>query len=87
MASIYTHVDVDVDIDEFLEVCTSSEIREVIEWLRDNAELINDDVVNDSNQSAKDEIFNEAVLKLVGNRFKLTVEQEEAIMNISKQII
>ena len=87
MASIYTHIYVDVDVDEFLEDCTSSEIREVIEWLRDNAELINDDVVNDSNQSANCEIFNEAVLKLVGNRFKLTVEQEEAIMNITNTII
>lgn len=87
MASIYTHVDVDVDIDEFLEVCTSSEIREVIEWLRHNGELTDDDIVNDSNQNANDEIFNEAVLKLVGNRFKLTVEQEEAIMNIANTII
>ena len=69
-------VDIDVSVSDFLQECTSFEIREVVEWLRENG---------DKDSNPQDEIFNEGLMSLIHNRHLLTIEEEELIMSIAKK--
>lgn len=78
------YVDIDVSVSDFLEECTSFEIREVIEWLRENGNSNEVDIITkDSNP--QDEIFNEGLKNLLDNRYLLSTEEEELIMDIAKK--
>lgn len=81
-----TYVDIDIDVDEFLEECTTHEIQEVIEWLKENGNIENDVIIQD-NSNFQDDIFNENLNKLIGNRWKLSSEDEETILRISEKLI
>ena len=85
MPTFYTE-DLDIEVDEFLDDCDSNEIQEVIQWLKDSDYLPDNVATSESQQSFQDEDFDRALMSLVGNRFKLTTEQEEAIMNAAKNI-
>ena len=85
MPTFYTE-DLDIEVDEFLDDCDSNEIQEVIQWLKDSDYLPDNVATSESQQSFQDEDFDRALISLVGNRFKLTTEQEEAIMNAAKNI-
>jgi hypothetical protein len=85
MPTFYAN-DIDVDVDEFLDECSTSEIEEVIDWLRDSGYLTPLDEAIDGPQSFQDEDFNNALLKLVGNRYKLSVEDEQTIMAIANRL-
>ena len=77
-------VDVDVSVSDFLDECSSFEIREVIEWLRKNGSSNEVDIIT-KGSNPQDEIFNEGLKNLIDNRFKLTTEEEELIMDIAKK--
>lgn len=77
-------VDVDVSVSDFLEECSSWEIREVVEWLRENGDL-DEFVTTPKDSNPQDEIFNEGLKNLIDNRFKLTTEEEELIMDIAEK--
>ena len=85
MPTFYTE-DLDIEVDDFLDDCDSNEIQEVIQWLKDSDYLPDNVATSESQQSFQDEDFDRALISLVGNRFKLTTEQEEAIMNAAKNI-
>jgi len=86
MPTFYTE-DLDIEVDDFLDDCSSSEIQEVIQWLKDSDYLPQNVATSEAEQSYPDAEFDGALMNLVGKRFKMTQEQEELIINISKQII
>ena len=77
-------VDIDVSVSDFLEECSSFEIQEVIEWLRENGDL-DEFVTTPQYSNPQDEIFNEGLMSLIDNRHLLTTEEEELIMSIAKK--
>lgn len=79
MPTFYTE-NIDIEVEEFLDDCDSNEIQEVIQWLKDNGEYAD-------NRFVQDDAFDDALTNLMGKRFKLTTEQENIIMNISKNIV
>ena len=36
MPKVNVYIDVDVDIEDFLDECTTSEIEEIMDWLKEN---------------------------------------------------
>ncbi len=78
MASVNVNVDVDVDVDvevdEFLDECSSAEIKEVLEWLKDNDYTVE--------LPDKSKAIDEQLLKLI-NCFSLTHGDEEVIKQIA----
>lgn len=49
--------DADVEVDDFLFACSKSEIKEVIQWLKDEGELL-------PNESPANEFVNESLMKI-----------------------
>lgn len=86
MPTFYTE-DLDIEVDEFLDDCSSSEIQEVIQWLKDSDYLPQNVATSESQQSFQDAEFDEALMNLVGKRFKLSLEDEKSIMTISNKVI
>lgn len=85
MTTFYANY-IDIDVDEFLDECSTHEIEEAIDWLRKSGYLTLLDEAIEGPQSFQDEDFNNALLKLVGNRFKLSVEDEQTIMAIANRL-
>ena len=85
MPTFYAN-DIDIDVDEFLDECTTDEIDEVIDWLRETGYLLSIKGTTTGAQSFQDENFNDAVSKLIGNRYKLSVEDEQTIMAIANRL-
>lgn len=73
MAYLDVNIDVDIDVDDFLEACSDFEIKEVLEWLSNN-----DYDLKEENETNKD------LLKLL-DVFVLTAEDELTIKNIAKK--
>ena len=82
------YVDVDIDVDDFLDSLRYRDIEKVIEWLRDNDHLSEEDLLDeiDTPRSYTSEKFEEALLKLRGNSTSLTTEEEEYVINLAKRI-
>ena len=85
MPSFYVD-DVDIDVDEFISACSKSEIKELIDFLVDDGHIKKDAVLTPDKKS-RNPLFDDACIKLVGNSWRLSKEDEEVIMNISKKII
>jgi hypothetical protein len=66
-------IDVDVNVEDFLDACDESEIEEVIEWLAENDYKLN--LGNDTNKD---------LIKLI-NIISLTVEDEILLNNIANK--
>jgi hypothetical protein len=82
------YVDVDIDIDDFLDNLSTRDIKKVIEWLRDNDHLSEEDLLDeiDPPRSYTGGKFEEALLKLRGHSTSLTTEEEEYVINLAKRI-
>jgi replication initiation and membrane attachment protein DnaB len=70
--------EIEVDVDDFLSACSDSEIKELVQALKDDGHL---DEGEDNND------FDIALRKLAGNGWRLTKEDEETILRISNKII
>jgi len=70
--------EIEVDIDDFLSACSSSEIKELVQALKDDGHLDEGDLDND---------FDIAIRKLSGNSWRLSKEDEETILKIASKII
>ena len=66
-------IDVDVDVEDFLDACSESEIEDVIEWLNEN----------DYNITVNDDT-NKDLIKLM-NVISLTIEDEILLNNIANK--
>jgi hypothetical protein len=80
---------IDIDVNDFLDDCTDSEITEVIEYLIDNDFISKNDVsiANAETKSINDLILDEAISKIMENKIQLTDEEEQLIINLSKRFI
>lgn len=85
MARFGTYADVDIDVDEFLDGCDSTEISEVIQWLRDTDNLIGGVDVTTEDKNIMEIEFDEALSNLSEKRFRMTTEDEQTILDISKK--
>jgi hypothetical protein len=70
--------EIEVDVDDFLSACSSSEIKELVQALKDDGHLDEGDLDND---------FDIALRKLAGNSWRLTKEDEETILKIANKIV
>lgn len=84
MPSFYT--DVEVDVDDFVGSCSKSEIAELIEYLVEDGHLIGQPVDVPSNTTPTDEVWNDEVSKLFNHRWKLSVEDEQKILAVTKKL-
>lgn len=78
--------DVDIDVDEFMEELSSSEIEDVIDWLKENKELEDFSLETPlQNLSFDETIFIESLNKLKSNLICLNKEELEMISNIASK--
>ena len=82
------NVDVDIDVDDFLESCRDYEIKEIIEWLKET-EWINEDSDDENEkqipfnkQNIYDQEWYSLCEKLSRIRLQLTQREEETIRKI-----
>ena len=86
LVPVDTEIDVDVEVNDFLDACDSSEIEEIIEYLIETGH-INKSAVNDYNtdQSVTEIEFEDALKKLQGNWNRLSSDDEATILKIANQ--
>ena len=70
--------EIEVDVDDFLSACSDSEIKELIQALKDDGHLDEGEFDND---------FDIAIRKLSGNSWRLSKEDEETILKIANKIV
>ena len=78
-----SYINVDVDIDDILSSLTSREKQELADELYEDGYIAKKD---DDAKSTDDE-WNEQVNKLFNNKWRLSKEDEETILQITKKII
>jgi hypothetical protein len=91
LVQIDTEVDVEVEVNEFLDDCNTSEIEEVIDWLKENRHI--KDTHSDRQVCAAElefiEAFElefiEALDKLYTKWNALSKEEESFIVNLAKR--
>jgi ribosomal protein S8 len=83
--SEYTNVDICVD--DFLIKCSSHEIKEVIDWLRDGDYINNNDLLDDDegSKSALQELYEENIEKIRRAYLQISKEDFETINMIAKK--
>jgi hypothetical protein len=85
MARVYIDTDVDIDVDDFMNGCWESEIKEIIEWLDYNGHL-HTSSINERSKNLMDIEWDKAIEKLSLNRTQLTVAEEEFIKTIANRL-
>ena len=84
MATIYTSVDVDVDIefDEFVESCSNREIQLLISYLAEMGHLGRNKVKDDSKMTSNEIEFGDKMLLLSDKYYQMTTEEIEFLETI-----
>lgn len=85
MPSFYVE-DVDINVDEFLSACSDSEIEELVDALIED-HYIKPGARLKSNAPNSNDEFDNACSVLIGNAWRLSKEDEELIIQISKKIV
>jgi hypothetical protein len=85
MPSFYVD-DVDIDVDEFLSACSTSERKELIEALVEDGYIKRESILNPDKHAAPNE-FDNACSHMIGNSWRLSKEDEDKIIEISKKIV
>lgn len=79
MPEFYTDATVSIEPHEFIQSCTKEEIRDLIEYLGEFGHLP---------KNLGDDEWTRLVLKLAGpGKMQLTVQEEEAIMEIANKVV
>ena len=81
MATVYTSVDVDVDIefDEFVESCSNREIQLLISYLAEMGHLGRNKVKDDSKMTSNEIEFGDKMLLLSDKYHQMSIEDLETI--------
>jgi len=82
MAYIFTEVEVDIDVDDFLESCSRREKEDLVRRLKEGG--LWEDTASE-NLSIMDLEWNETLTKLANARLRLTNEEEEIIKKIANK--
>ena len=84
LVPVDTEIDVDVNVQDFLEDCSDYEIEEAIDWLKDKDYLKNTDI--DRQVCAWTELeYIEALDKIYTKWNVLTKEETDFVLNIAKR--
>ena len=79
------HIDIDIDVEDFVNDCNSKEIKELIKYLREKGHL--DGEMLTDNMSILDKEWAEVISKIgVLGRLQLTNEEEETIRKIANRL-
>jgi hypothetical protein len=79
---VETDVDVDIDVEEFIEHCSKEDVEEIISLLVDGGDIL-PSAVPTRNANFHDERWSENLEKLRLNRLSLTNEEIELIEKIA----
>lgn len=77
--------DIDIDVDDFLNSCDSSEIKELIDCLVEDGYIRPDRTISERKMSVGETFYVEAIEKLADKYHMLTREEEELIIKLSKR--
>lgn len=78
--------DLEITPDDFIDACSEYEIDELIERLRDDGYISSIDIEPSEKQSVLDTLFNDAIIKISQSKHRLTIEEENIIMNIANRL-
>ncbi len=78
---ISSFVEADVDIDDFLSACNKKDIEYIIESLREDGHLRNEDLLENTTE------LDDSLLKIIDSQIQLTVEEETIIKNIAARLV
>jgi hypothetical protein len=84
----FVDVDVEIDVDEFLDACSTHEINEVVEWLQNGDYIKMSHLINDSRMSMGDLEYIKIINKLTDPmvRFRLSEEEMCTLQAISDKL-
>lgn len=77
--------DIDIDVDEFISSCSSSEIKELIDCLVEEGYINPSRLIQERGMSVGETFYVEAIEKLADKYHMLTREEEELIIKLSKR--
>ena len=80
MPSFYPE-SIDVDVEEFVDDCSQSEIKELVNYLRENGLSV------ERTGNPSDVTWNEEVSKLIDSKWKLSSEDEDKILEICNKLL
>jgi hypothetical protein len=83
LVPVDTEIDVDINVKYFLDDCDTSEIDEVIDWLKENRHI--KDTHTDTQVCAAESEFIEALDKIYTKWNVLSKEEETIILNLAKR--
>ena len=83
LVPVDTEIDVDVNVQDFLEDCSDYEIEEAIDWLKDKNYLKNTDI--DRQVCATELEYKKALDKIYTKWNVLTKEETDFVLNIAKR--
>jgi hypothetical protein len=82
----FTPNDIDIDVDEFVDSCSASEVQQLIKYLEKNHYIKAESQLNVERQMSVGETFYvEAIENLADKYHMLTKEEEELIIKLSKR--
>lgn len=86
--SQFVDIDVDIDVEEFLDACSTHEINEVVEWLQNGDYIKMSQLVSNPRISLGDLEYIKIINKLTDPmvRFRLSEEDLYAIQQISDKL-
>lgn len=87
MASIYTTVDIDVDIeiDEFVDSCSKRDMKNLVRYLSEQGHLGKFNMKDESKMTANEIEFNDK-MSLISSKFhQMSVEEIEMIEDLYKK--
>jgi len=76
-------IDVNISVNDFLSECDGHEINDIINWLKRNGELKDNETYQTN--SISQEIFYEQLDKIYNNYYQLTNEEQTLIEKIAKR--
>ena len=84
MPTIYSNVDVDVDIeiDEFVDSCSERDIKSLIRYLAETGHLSKFKVLDESRMTAGEIEFNEQLIVLSEKYYQMSVEEIKTIESL-----
>ena len=80
---IETEAEMDVSVDEFISECSTRDIEQLVEILREDGYITAKDLLTDS---LPDTELSQALTKIAQFRNVLTVEEEELIKKIGNRV-
>lgn len=89
MASIYTTVDIDVDIeiDEFVDSCSSRDIENLLKYLSNQGYLSKFGVPDETKMTSQEEKFVEKLTSLSQKYHQMSVDDIDTLENLFNKYI